>query len=249
MSLLDLQQDFRQWLTAESSGIESRVHASAAPGLAVYLNNYRAQLMACLAESFAVVASWIGADAFSAAAAVHIDRVPPHSWTLDDYALNFPETLATLYPEDPEVVDLGRLEYELGLAFTGADSAPVDPATLAGIDWDAARICFVPTFRLIQVRTNAAAIWSAIRAGNATLPPPVLPGNGTLAVWRREFAPMFRMLAIDEAEALSRLRDGASFAMVCEGLVHRFTEEQGPAIAGGYLRSWLNDGLVARIDG
>jgi len=48
---------------------------------------------------------------------------------------------------------------------------------------------------------------------------------------------------------LSRLRDGASFAMVCEGLVHRFTEEQGPAIAGGYLRSWLNDGLVARIDG
>jgi hypothetical protein len=249
VSLLELQQDFRQWLIAESHDIEPRVCARAPQGLAVYLNNYRTQLMACLSESFPVTRAWIGEGAFDAAAAAHIDRLPPRSWTLDHYAVDFPETLAEIHAQDPEVVDLARLESGLGLAFTGVDAARLDPATLDNIDWDVARICFVPTFRLIPVRTNAGAIWSAIRAGSASMPAPAHLDDATLAVWRNALAPSFRTVLTDEAGALSRLQDGESFGAVCERLVSRFGEERGPAIAGGYLRLWLDDGMVAHIEG
>ena len=249
MSLLELQQDFRHWLIAESPDVELRMGGRAEPGLAVYLNNYRAQLMACLSESFAILHAWMGETEFAAAAAAHIDRVPPHSWTLDDYAVNFAETLAGRYSTDPEIVDLARLECQLGLAFTGADAVRFDVATLDGIDWEAARICFVPTFALLPVRSNAGAIWSAIRAGDAAIPSPTFLENVTVAVWRNEFVPTFRTLEDDEAEALRKLQDGASFGTVCEWLVSRAGEEQGPATAGGYLRSWLNEGMIARIGG
>ena len=82
MSLLALQRDFRGWLTAESP--EAATRLGDGPGLAVYLNTYRAQLMACLAESYPILHAWLGDAAFEGACATHIDDTPPHGWTLDD---------------------------------------------------------------------------------------------------------------------------------------------------------------------
>ncbi|MGG2339436.1 DNA-binding domain-containing protein, partial [Salmonella enterica] len=75
-------------------------------GLGVYQNNYRGALMACLADSYPQTLRWLGEAAFEASAARHIDRVPPHSWTLDDYALGFPASLASEWPDDREVAEL-----------------------------------------------------------------------------------------------------------------------------------------------
>jgi hypothetical protein len=164
MSLLALQQDFQRWLTTEAVDAGARIGAGAEPGLSVYLNNYRSSLMGCLVESFGTTRAWLGDEAFEAAAARHIDRQPPHSWTLDAYALDFPRSLAIRYPDDPEIADLARLECALGVAFVGPDADAIDPATLADIDWDTAVLRFVPTLALLDVTTNAAALWSAIEA-------------------------------------------------------------------------------------
>ena len=110
MSLLALQRDFRLWLTEESAEAADRVGAAAMPGLQIYRNNYRAQLMACMEDSFPQLRAWLGDDAFRAAAAVHIDRTPPHRWTLDAYPVDLPATLADLHPDDPEIAELARLE-------------------------------------------------------------------------------------------------------------------------------------------
>jgi hypothetical protein len=106
MNLAALQRDMRSWLTVEARDAAARFGERAEPGLAVYLNNYRGQLMTCLSESFATVRAWLGEAAFDAAAAMHIDRLPPHNWTLDAYSLEFPDTIDALYPEDPEVGEL-----------------------------------------------------------------------------------------------------------------------------------------------
>ena len=82
MSLLSLQRDFRRWLTDESVDAATRIGDSAAPGLSVYLNNYRGQLIHCLNNTFPKLRAWIGEDAFETTAALHVDRVPPSSWTL-----------------------------------------------------------------------------------------------------------------------------------------------------------------------
>jgi len=198
MTLLALQQGFRMWLTTEPVELPSQFNEQVRPGLAVYLNNYRSQLLSCLAASYPVVRAWIGDARFDGAAAHHIERVPPHAWTLDAYGLDFPETLEQLYPDEPEFAELARLECELAKAFVRADAQPVDPATLTDVDWDSAVIRLTPSFTTLRVATNAAAIWSAISAGET--PPSVtcLAEPAVLAIWRHNFAPRFRTLSADE---------------------------------------------------
>lgn len=239
VSLLALQQNFRAWLTSEAGEVAARFGERARPGLGVYLNNYRAQLLACLSASYPILRAWIGDTAFEGAAARHIDNVPPHAWTLDAYGLDFPETLETLYPADPEIAELARLERELAAAFVGRDAAPVVPADLADIDWDTATIHFVPTFALLPVTTNVAAIWSAISSDEAPPPAARLPEPANLAIWRHGLTPKFRTIPPAEADAMRHVREGGTFAALCD--------KQGPTMAGSFLGQWLSEGLISRI--
>jgi len=247
MSLLALQRDFRSWLNTEADEAAARIGTAAAPGLAVYLNNYRGQLLDCLRESFGVVRAWLGDSAFDGAAAIHIEQQPPHSWTLDAYALEFPQTLERLYPDDREIAELACIERELGMIFVGPDSASLDRAHLAEVDWDAAILKFVPTLHFLSVSTNAAAIWSSLTANE--MPPGAigLDRPATLALWRDEFAPTFRTLDDGEYDALNTLRNGTTFGTLCTKLVNAVGEADGAALAGGMLARWLADGMIEKI--
>lgn len=247
MSLLALQQEFRSWLTSERADVAARFGEPARAGLAVYLNNYRSQLMACLAESYAITRAWIGDTAFNAAAATHIDAVEPHAWTLDDYGLDFADTLDTLYPEDPEIGELARLERDLASAFVGPDAPPVDSANLAHIDWDAAIIKFVPTVTFLAVTTNVGAIWSAISEQKSPPPAERLPEPANIVIWRHNFTATFRTMTAEEAALLEQARAGQCFGVICATLVARMGEEHGPVLAGSLLSQWLADGLIREI--
>ncbi len=247
MSLLILQQTFRTWLTSETPEVAAQFGERARPGLGVYLNNYRAQLMACLSASYPILRAWIGEAAFEAAAARHIDRAPPHAWTLDAYGLDFPETLENHYPADPELAELARLERELGAAFVGPDATPVNPSELSDVAWEHAVIHFVPTFGVLPVTTNVAAIWSAISKDET--PPSVvrLPEPATLVVWRQDLAPRFRTAAAGEAGVIAEVQAGKTFGRICAALAEQLGEEQGAALAGSLLGQWLSDRSIARI--
>ena len=247
MNLAALQRDFRSWLTVESSDAAARFGDRAEPGLAVYLNNYRGQLMVCLSESFATVRAWLGEDAFDTAAATHIDRRPPHNWTLDAYALEFPETIDALYPDDPEVGELARLERDLGLAFVGQDAAPLDLAALAHIDWNSAVLDLVATFSTLPATTNAGAIWSAINAGQTPPAAAVLDAPAIIAIWRREYSPTFRTLDPMESQAMSMVSDGRTFGEICRRIIDQVGEAEGTQVAGNLLGRWISEGMVAAV--
>lgn len=247
MSLLDLQRDMRGWLTREDGAIAARLGAGSGPGLRAYLNNYRAQLVACLDDSFARTRDWIGGEAFEQAVIAHIARVPPSSWTLDAYPRDFPATLAFLYPDDPEVAELAWLDMALGEAFVGPDSPMLDE-DLAGIDWDRAALRFTPTLDLAELTTNATAIWSALADG--VTPPGVetLPETGAMIVWRHAGIPRFRALDAWEWQALLSARQGLAFADLCAAMVESHGAEAGIVCAGQMLGQWLGDGLIVGIE-
>ncbi len=247
MNLRALQESFRDWLVHESPALAARLGAGAKPGLAVYLNTYRGQLIDCLAQTYTVLHAWLGDAAFEAAAATHVDRVPPGSWTLDAYGLGFPDTLGLLYADDPEVTELACLERALAEAFTGPDCAVVDTAALGAIEWDQARLALVPTFTLLPATTNAAAIWTAV-SGDASPPPAAtLEVPTQIAVWRLDFTPRFRTLELAEAQALELVADGMSFGALCALLAGRHGDDAGAARAGAWLGQWLQDGIIARV--
>jgi hypothetical protein len=249
MSLAALQRDFRSWLTEGSDGAADRIGAAARPGLRVYQNNYRSQLMDCLDEAFVRVRLWLGDAGFLAAAAAHIDRVPPSTWTLDGYPRHFPETLAALYPDDPEIAELAWLDCALAEAFAGPDASPLVPEALSEIDWDHATLHLSPTIAIARVETNAAAIWSTLSAGETPPAAERLTEPAALLVWRNGFTPCFRTVDGKEHMALRQIIADPSFAALCAAMVEQFGEAEGIAVAGACFAQWLGDGLLVDTTG
>lgn len=247
MTLLAIQRAMRDWLRGEETAAAAFEPAGRA-GLDVYRNNYRAQLIACLTEKYERVAAWLGDDAFEVAAARHIAASPPHDWTLDNYGADFPLTLQSLYPNDPEVAELAWLDRALADAFVGADIEPVAPQSLGAIDWDNATLRFTPTMRLGHVRTNSTAIWSALSAASTPPPAELLTPAVTVLVWRKEFTSCFRTLDSTEAAAISHMKEGRTFGSLCSMLVDIEGDAKGIERAGGCLARWMQDGLVAHVN-
>jgi hypothetical protein len=189
----------------------------------------------------------LGADDFDAAAAIHIDRFPPHDWTLDNYPRDFPATLAGLYPDRPHIEELARLELGLAIAFTGRDAESIPGAALSDVHWDCAVIELVPTFTVIPVSTNVDVILSAIRADETPPPVELLPRPMFLAIWRRQFTPRFRRVSAEEAGILAEVRHGRSFGEICAGLIARLGEGPGTAAAAAMLGQWLADGAIEAV--
>jgi hypothetical protein len=246
MSLIALQSDFRTWLETGTDRAAARFAPEAQAGLLVYQNNYRAALMACLEESFARTAQWIGTDAFRASAARHIDACPPDGWSLDHYAGHFPQTLAAQWPDDPEVGELAALELTLSDAFIGPDAEPLVAACLPQVNWASAVLRWVPSACLLTMTTNAAAIWSALVAEAEPPAPCQLPEAMALLVWRQEYVSCFRTLDLHEHEIAGRIFTGMPFAEICAHLVEARGEAEGVQTAGIWLGSWVADGLLDR---
>ena len=245
MTLLQLQRQMRSWLHGDESAAPS-LGSSSNAGLGVYLNNYRAQLVACLKETYARVHRLLGEDAFLAAAIRHIDTHAPNDWTLERYGGDFGDTLSSTYPLDPHITELAWLDRALSEAFVGPDSAPVEPHALRGIDWDRAIFRFAPTLQVGQATTNSTAIWSALSAGRT--PPDVrrLPRAGIL-VWRKAFTSCFRAIDASEADAIAHLRAGGTFGALCTTLVTDRGDAEGQRIAGELLAQWLRDEMILEV--
>ena len=242
MTLLALQREMRDWLEVGSDQCAARFAASAQAGLGIYQNNYRAQLAGCLEDIFPVTLAWLGGEEFHAAIVAHVEQVPPDSWTLDHYGRDFPATLRGLYPDDPEVGDLATIELALSEAFVASDAPPLQ-ADFTAIDWDQAKIAFLPSLAVHPLATNAPAIWSAINAGGEPPSATLLPSAEALIVWRSEEVCRFRSIAQDERDALTFLAGpGATFGGLCNALGESQVE-----LVGQWLGQWIADKIIATI--
>lgn len=244
MSLLALQRGLRDHILAGEARPLAGIGAPAERGLSVYRHAYRAQLVACLRDTFEKTHAWLGDAAFDEVAHAHIAAWPPSSWTLSDYGDGFDATLNRLYPNDLEVVELAWLDWALRRAFDGPDADPITPEALAAVDWQTAHLVLSPNLIVREASTNAAAIWRALAAEE--IPPAAerLPEAGAFRVWRVDLTPQYRTIESFERRALELALSGESFAGLCAAL----SEDEDAGLAaqrvGGLLRSWLQDGLV-----
>lgn len=254
MNLADIQGGFQAMLTAPAATCTPSAGVPQGPGRAVYLNNYRAQLVSCLEESYPLLRNFIGEEAFLHAAAAHINLRQPHAWTLDAYSDSFADTLQAIFPDNPDLHELAWIEHALGQAFIAPDAPPVAAAELGAVDWDQARLQLTPTLHLHPASTNAAELWFALReidADAVARPAPeseMLAAPGGLLVWRRGFTACLRALDATEYTALLQLQRDGSFVGLCALLVERLGEEQGIASAGGLLADWLGSELITGVD-
>ena len=248
MNLHAMQRDFRRWLTVADATSARRL-ADGRQGLDVYQNNYRVQLMGCLEATYPHLRTFVGDAAFRHAAAAHVQRNPPRAWTLDAYGAGFEATLRAVFPDNPDLHELAWIEWSLATAFVARDTAPLDAARLAHVDWDRARLGFSPSLHMARLTTNAADIWSALQDGIDAPDAAMLPAPAGVIVWRRGHVARLRVLAAPDFDALQLARAERSFGALCTRLVDRLGPDDGIARAGALLADWIGNELLTRVSG
>jgi len=228
-------------------GIDAGGPMSGLRGAQIYYNAYRARLAEVLADSFPKTRSYLGSDLFDTLARDHAQREPTAARNLAGYGAQFAASLQREYPANPELHDLARLEWALRQVFDAADHAAW---TLQAIRDEGAEACLRqwpvrhPTLSVLDVHSNAVAIWHAID-DDVEVPPPERRRDAVpVAVWRLGEQPHFMSMATDEARFLDALQ-GASIAAVTAAALDDGSLADPDALAG-WLRNWWQHELLLR---
>jgi len=235
--------------TPLDAGLVAWVRGDGALGAAerveIYGRMYCGRLIAALAEDFPQVATALGPARFDAVAHRYLARHPSTHPSLRHAGGAFPVFLAEL-PADavpPGVADLARLEWARVAVFDAPDERPL---TLA-------RLRAQPAERWPDLRLRPIA---ALRVLEAGYPVHAWPEEGTparaatvLRVWRKGFVAYTAAMDALEATALGSVRAGCSFAATCEALARLVPAERAAADAAGLVLRWVEDELLAEIEG
>lgn len=139
---------------------------------AVYRNNVIVSLTEALSASFPAVAALVGEEFFKGMAQVYIRQTPPTSPLLNQYGREFCDFITAFEPARglPFLADVARIDRAWLDAYHAADTAPLDPASLAGMDEEMlmqSHFLATPATSALASRYPIADIWTAAKAGNA----------------------------------------------------------------------------------
>ncbi len=187
-----------------------------------------------LADGYARLRLYMGETGFAALARRCLAASAPKPQTIRLLSRDLPDFLASTDPfsRHPELSDLARLERALQAAHNAPEAAsvgkPRDP-------WHPGpyRIALHPSVQRVQLRTNAASIWSALTSAELPPSPLSLAEPQELLVWRQGTDSRFRLLGREEATAIDGVINGGNFEIAQS--------------ADGFLRGWLEAGIISSL--
>lgn len=248
-SLARIQADLQSFLLRGDEAVKAHVVDSGRvpveTRLGIYHHAYRARLVEALCANYPVLAHLLGAEAFAQLGAEYIDRHDSSSFSVRHYGDAFATVVKT-----PFLADLARWEWALADVFDAADAVPVRVSTLAKIapeEWSELRFSFHPSTRRLSLASNAVQVWKAVTANTE---PPVASDDvepATWLLWRRDVRTLFRSLSTAEAQMIDGAMAGREFGELCTELCSHCTEEEAPARAAGFLREWVESGLIVEV--
>lgn len=154
----------------------------------VYRNNVRASRTEALRQGFPVLAQLLGADYFSALAAVFIQQHPPRSAALHEYGAELANYIARFQPLSAlgYLADIARLEWARLCAFHAPDSAALiiaemDLATLT--DRIGQPLRWHPSVTLLRSDHPLYLLWISQQGGTPAPTAQNWPEENVL-VWR-----------------------------------------------------------------
>ncbi|NNM56827.1 DNA-binding domain-containing protein [Acidocella sp.] len=216
--------------------------------MAIYRNNVLGNLAACLQIAYPAVEKLVGADCFAGLCRDFIQARPPVCANLYEYGAEFAiyleasKSLKSL----PYLADVARLEWAVNIALHAAETPPLDPGALAGVDVAETGFVRHPSVSLLILRDDARGIWeavlledvskkdallAAIEISAAAVPVIVSRSSGTLEIMPVT-APVFDFALI--------LLSGFPLADALEAT----TPDEAPAMLGMFLAQGLFAGIV-----
>lgn len=260
MRLRDWQLQLENYLLGDSPQPPEALQASllgsptlsVQQGLDIYHHAYRARLLAVLREEFPAVHDWLGDAQFDELALAYLRACPSRHFSLRWLGERFAGFIAQQI--DAEVraplVELANLEWAFTLAFDAPEGEALSLAQMASLppaEWPGLQVQLLPCVQLLALEFNSLALWHAVKHG-ALLPPSCrLVTPHTCLIWRHGLVSQYRSFAVEEARALQGMTvQGWPFAELCEQLAAH--DQQAPALAAGWLKQWISEGLLGRVE-
>jgi Putative DNA-binding domain len=253
-SLKDFQDRFQRAILEGDDAILGEIpdgpHETKENLLGIYRDAYVLRLIDVVGNDHELLSAYLGDERFRTMVRAYIAICPSKHPNARWFARRLPEFLQSCepYANHPVLAELAALERALNDAFDGVDAPVLRMADLAAFPpavW--AKLSFVchPTAACLSVKTNVGAIWTALKAGNEPPPCSLAKEPVRILVWRHDRTSMFRELSAEEAMMWLEAEKGARFGELCEMLATFDDPAGAPVRAAGYLKTWLESGLLS----
>ena len=250
--LPDIQEAFQRFLLSGDSTIQADVvgtqRVPVETRLGIYGDGYRLRLIEALQKTFPVLAELMGEADFQALAARYVDAHESTFFNIRWYGDRMGEFLAA---DSQYLAEMARWEWAMAAVFDAADAEPIGLDAFAQIapeDWAGLRFEWNPAAQLLDLEWNIPQLWKAVTEGSEERPDPVYEA-GSYLIWRRELQIYFRPLGAEEASVMAAAREGHSFGELCVLLCEHLDESEGAQLAAGFLRGWVESGLLVGLAG
>jgi hypothetical protein len=255
--LRELQEQLQSHLLLGDARIAQHIvgtpRVDAHTRLAIYFDAYRLRLLEALRVDFPALHTLAGDAEFERIGRAYLDVHPSGHFSIR----YFGQQLAGFLQRDdrwralPVFAEMAAFEWALGLSFDACDSPLIgveDMAVIPPEAWAHMRLGLHPSLQRLDLLWDVPGLWKAIEEEQPPQAPVAADHPLAWIIWRRELQSFFRSTPVDEAWAIDSLRQGESFAAMCEGLCEWIDETRVAAQAALYLRRWVQDGLVTRIE-
>jgi len=235
--------------------VRSSGQLSAVERVDVYANMYFFRILEVLADEYAKIVTLMGADAFHNLVTDYLLACRPAHPSLREVGARLPGFLAQhpLAEDRPWLSELARLERLRLELFDGPDAEALTLDAVRALPPDALpelALRAVPCHATLRTEYAIAPLWRALEKGRAErVEEDDTPGDPakvaeTILIWRQQFTVFHRVVDPDEVLCLPLLRDGATFAAVCEQVLGDAPAETAAQRAFELLARWLGDGLL-----
>jgi hypothetical protein len=218
----------------------------------VYRHAYGSRLVDALRNDHGLLHGYLGDEMFDTMGYAYVAAKPSHHPNLRWFSQGLPDFLKSTepYSDHPILAGLAALEKALNDAFDAADAPVLALADMAGFApelWNTLKFQPHPASHRLDVSTNAAAVWLALK--NDETPPDAvtLDEPGRLLIWRQDVTPMFRELIPEEAMMWDEAADGIPFGVLCSMLATYDDPDNAAARGASYLHGWITSGLLTGV--
>jgi hypothetical protein len=220
---------------------------SAVERVDVYANMYFFRILEVLADEYAKIVTLVGGDGFHNLVTDYLLACRPAHPSLREVGARLSAYLARhpLAEDRPWLSELARLERTRLELFDGPDAEVLTLEAVRALPPEALpelALRVIPCHAILHTDFALAPLWRALEAGHQPEDP---PGSAeTILVWRHQLDVFHRVLDSDEVACFSLLRQGATFAAVCEQVSEGAGAEAAAQRAFELLARWLDDGVL-----
>jgi Putative DNA-binding domain len=218
----------------------------------VYRYAYGSRLVEAMHNDHEQLHAYLGDEMFDEMGHAYVKAHPSEHPNLRWFSQRLPDFLKSAKPycDHPVLAGLAALEKALNDAFDAAEGPVLELTDMAGFApeaWPDLEFRPHPSASRLDLSTNAAAIWLALKNGETPPDAATLEQPARLLIWRQDVTPMFRELSTEEAMMWDETVNGVPFGVLCEMLA-TYDDPDGAAARGaGYLHGWITSGLLTAV--